>query len=158
VGEDDEWAGLARVMEQPHLTTDPRFATLGQRRAHHDELDEIIATWAAKLDVSSAFHCLQAAGVPAAPLLNDETFSNDANVVARKWLRPLTTTDVGTHLHPGHPYSGVEQMWRRGSPGLGEDNEYVYKEILGVTDGEYEHYRECKILSEDYLDKKGEPV
>jgi hypothetical protein len=40
---------------------------------------------------------------------------------------------------------------------LGEDNEYVYKKILGVSDEEYERYREEKFLAEDYLDRLGEP-
>jgi crotonobetainyl-CoA:carnitine CoA-transferase CaiB-like acyl-CoA transferase len=157
VGDDDEWIAMASVMGQPVLARDPRFATRDMRQAHHDELDVIIAEWAARQDVLDAFHRLQGAGIPAGPLLDEEHFSEDPNTVARGWLRPLRTTDVGTHLHPGHPYSGLDQVWRRGSPGLGEDNEYVYKELLGVTDKEFEHYRSIKILSEDYLDKTGEP-
>ena len=39
-----------------------------------------------------------------------------------------------------------------GRRALGEDNDYVYKTILGVTDDEFEHYRKLKILAEDYLD------
>jgi fatty acid desaturase len=69
----------------------------------------------------------------------------------------LPSLDVGTHLHPGLPYRGVAQEWRRGSPVLGEDNEYVYKKILGVSDVDFERYREEKFLAEDYLDPHGEP-
>ena len=75
----------------------------------------------------------------------------------RGWQQPLHSLDVGTHLHPGLPYRGVPQVWRRGSPVLGEDNEYVYKEILGVSDDEFERLRREKILAEDYLDPLGEP-
>ena len=81
----------------------------------------------------------------------------DPHVRDRGWLRPLTSLDVGTHLHPGHPYRGVPQAWRRGSPVLGEDNEYVYKDLLGVSDADFERYRKEKILAEDYLDSAGEP-
>ncbi len=63
-------------------------------------------------------------------------FCADPHVRARGWLRPLTTTDVGTHLHAGLPYRGVPLVWRRGSPGLGEDNEYVFTQILGVSNEE----------------------
>jgi crotonobetainyl-CoA:carnitine CoA-transferase CaiB-like acyl-CoA transferase len=157
VGDDEEWAAMASVMGQPALARDSRFSSLEMRQAHHDELDVIITEWAARQEVSDAFHRLQAAGVPAGPLLDEAHFSEDPNIVDRGWLRPLRTTDVGTHLHPGHPYSGLDLVWRRGSPGLGEDNEYVYKELLGVSDEDYEHYRSIKILSEDYLDKAGQP-
>ena len=77
--------------------------------------------------------------------------------LSRQWQRPLHSLDVGTHLHPGLPYRGVPQEWRRGSPVLGEDNEYVYKQILGVSEEEYERYRVEKFLAEDYLDPSGEP-
>ncbi|MCW2523732.1 MAG: bbsF 1, partial [Frankiales bacterium] len=101
------------------------------------------------------FHRLQQAGVPAAPLMDDAMFCADPQVQARGWMRPLTHTDVGTHRHPSHPYRGVPQVWRRGSPALGEDNEYVYKSILGVTDEEFERYAETRMLALDYLAPDG---
>ena len=125
------------------------------RVEHHDELDELIGKWAAGLDVTEAFHLLQQAGVPAAPLMDEAMFSADPQVRARGWLRPLTTTDVGTHPHPSQPYRGVPQAWRRGSPSLGEDNAYVYREILGVTEAEYARYAETRMLAEDYLAPDG---
>ena len=62
--------------------------------------------------------------VAAGPLLDDESFTADAQIVARDWFRPLTSVDVGPHPHPGWPYLGLPLEWRRGSPVLGEDNEY----------------------------------
>jgi hypothetical protein len=51
----------------------------------------------------------------------------------------------------------VPQVWWRGSPSLGQDNEYVYKQLLGVPDDIYHRYRAEHILGEDYLDPSGEP-
>ncbi|HXN60730.1 MAG TPA: hypothetical protein VN886_09775, partial [Acidimicrobiales bacterium] len=104
-----------------------------------------------------AFHALQRHGVAAGPLLDDEMFGADPHLRERDWQRPLRSLDVGTHLHPGLPYRGVPQAWRRGSPVLGEDNEFVYKQILGVSDEAFECYRRDKILADDYLDPQGEP-
>ena len=53
---------------------------------------------------------------------------------------------------------GVPQAWRRGSPALGEDNAYVYKGILGVSDEDFERYREERILADDYLGPDGSPL
>jgi len=148
---------MAAAIGQPHLASDRRFAGDASRHANHDELDEIITAWTGPQDVFVAFHVLQAAGVTAGPLLDDEMFSADPHVQARHWLQPLTSLDVGTHAHPGLPYRGVPQVWRQGSPVLGQDNEYVYKQLLGVSDEDYERYRTDKILAEDYLDRSGEP-
>ncbi len=127
------------------------------RHAHHDELDAVLAGWAAQRSALDAFHELQDAGVAAGPLLDDDMFAADPHLQERAWQQPLTSLDVGSHLHPGLPYRGIVQAWRRGSPVLGEDNDYVYKEILGVSDEAFERFRRERILAEDYLDKTGEP-
>ena len=157
VGDDEAWRALAEVIGRGDLGRDPRFADAEGRQSHHDELDAVIGKWAAGQSPDAAFHALQRAGVAAAPILDDEPFAADPHFIERRWQRPLHSLDVGTHLHPGFPYHGVPQEWRRGSPVLGEDNEYVYKKVLGVSDAEYERYREEKILAEDYLDRLGEP-
>jgi crotonobetainyl-CoA:carnitine CoA-transferase CaiB-like acyl-CoA transferase len=157
VRDDDAWIALATAIGREDLARDPRFASLDQRLTHHDELDEVLGRWTAEQSATEAFHVLQQAGVAAAPLLDDGLFAADPHLRERRWQQPLNSLDVGTHLHPGWPYRGVPQEWRRGSPVLGQDNEYVYKEILGVTDGDFERYREEKILAEDYLDPNGDP-
>jgi crotonobetainyl-CoA:carnitine CoA-transferase CaiB-like acyl-CoA transferase len=90
--------------------------------------------------------------------MDDVMFADDPQIQARGWLRPLTATDVGSYPHPSHAFAGVPQAWRRGSPSLGEDNEYVYKKILGVSDEEYARYGEAHVLAEDYLAPDGTPL
>jgi crotonobetainyl-CoA:carnitine CoA-transferase CaiB-like acyl-CoA transferase len=157
VGDDEAWYALADAMGLKDLGRDPRFSDAAARQQHHDELDELIGEWAAGQSSLEAFHTLQRAGVAAGPLLSDEMFSADPHLRHREWQRPLQSLDVGTHLHPGLPYLGVPQVWRRGSPVLGEDNEFVYKQILGVSDEAFERYRRDSILADDYLDPQGQP-
>jgi crotonobetainyl-CoA:carnitine CoA-transferase CaiB-like acyl-CoA transferase len=157
VADDDEWQAMAAAIGRPELASDPRFADVGSRQANHDDLDAIITQWTAGRDVLDAFHVLQGSGVTAGPLLDDDMFSNDPHIEARRWLRPLSSLDVGTHPHPSHPYRGVPQLWWRGSPALGQDNDYVYKGLLGVSDEDYARYAAARILAEDYLDPSGEP-
>jgi crotonobetainyl-CoA:carnitine CoA-transferase CaiB-like acyl-CoA transferase len=157
VGDDEAWRALAGVLGRSELGRDARFADAASRRAHHDELDELIGAWSAQQSAPDAFAALQRAGVAAAPFLDDPSLAADPQFRARQWQRPLESLDVGTHLHPGLPYRGVPQEWRRGSPVLGQDNEYVYKDIMGVSDEDFERYRAAKILAEDYLDPLGDP-
>jgi crotonobetainyl-CoA:carnitine CoA-transferase CaiB-like acyl-CoA transferase len=157
VGDDEAWWALATAIGREDLRSDPRLADLAGRQAHHDELDTVIGAWAAERSALDAFHLLQRAGVAAGPLLSDDMFAEDPHLLDRQWQQPLLSLDVGMHLHPGLPYRGVPQSWSRGSPVLGEDNEYVYKEILGVSDEEFARYRRDRILAEDYLNPRGEP-
>ena len=157
VADDHEWAAFAAAIGHPELADDPRFARAADRFAHHDELDEIIGAWAADQDVMEAFHALQGAGIAAGPLLDEEMLAADPHVAERGWIRPLTGRDVGTHLHIGHAFRGIPQTWWRGSPVLGEDNDYVYKKLLGIDD-DYERLVADKVIVDDYLDANGEPV
>ena len=158
VAGDDQWATLATLIGKPELATEPKYATSAGRFEHQDELDELISTWTSTQDLMEAFHGLQAAGIAAGPQLDNELLASDPHVKARGWLRPLTTTETGTHLHIGYPFRGVPQAWRRGSPSLGEDNEYIYRKVLGLTDEEYERLVDAKVIVNDYLDANLNPV
>ncbi len=158
VDSDTAWEAMAKVMGAPELASDPRFAGASGRLAHVDELDAVVGAWAADQDVIEAFHALQAAGVAAAPLFDEALLAADPNVAARHWIRPLAATDVGTVDHLGHAFAGLPQVWTRGSPGLGEDNEYVYKDLLGLDDDAYRRLQAAGIAVNDYLDKDGNPV
>jgi crotonobetainyl-CoA:carnitine CoA-transferase CaiB-like acyl-CoA transferase len=105
-----------------------------------------------------AFHLLQAAGVPASPVMVNELLDADPNVAARGWLRPLESTDVGTYPHLGHAFRGLPLAWDRGSPTLGEDNRHVYQGVLGLDDAAYGRLVEQRIAVEDYLDAELNPV
>lgn len=157
IGDDDEWRSLCEVLDRGDLAADPSLATLAGRHARHDELDRVIQAWADGRDRVDAFHDLQNGGVTAAPHLDPIEFAVDRHVQARGLLREATSRDVGTHLHVGHIFKGVPQEWHRGAPALGEDNAYVYKELLGFDDAAYQDLVAQKIAVEDYLDPNGNP-
>jgi crotonobetainyl-CoA:carnitine CoA-transferase CaiB-like acyl-CoA transferase len=155
---DAEWAALATIVGGPALAGDGRFRRTEDRLARRDELDDLLGAWASGQDVVDAFHRLQEAGVPASPVMVDDLLEADPHVAWRGWLRPLTTTDVGTHPHLGHSFGGLPQAWDRGSPGLGEHNRHVYQGILGLDDATYASLVESGVAVEDYLDGDLKPV
>ncbi len=156
VGDDSQWRRLCQMLGREDLVA--RAPHLADRQAIHDELDEVLGEWLRRFDADDLFHRLQAGKIPAAPMMDDAHLVLDPQVVAREWLRPLESLDVGVHLHPGHIFSGVPQSWDRGSPVLGQDNEYVYRELLGVIESDYDAYRRSQLLSDDYLDAQGLPL
>jgi crotonobetainyl-CoA:carnitine CoA-transferase CaiB-like acyl-CoA transferase len=151
------WRALAEATGSPELGEDPRFAEGATRAEHHDDLDRILSAWTSSREMMDAFHLLQRAGVPAGPLLDDELLTADPHLAARGWFRPLDSGDMGSYLHPGLAFTGVPHAWRRGSPTLGEDNEYVYQELLGVSDEDYRRFTDERLLATDYLQPDGTP-
>jgi hypothetical protein len=47
--------------------------------------------------------------------------------------------------------------WTRGAPVLGEDNEYVFRELLGLDADAYRRHVAGGVASEDYVDRDGRP-
>jgi crotonobetainyl-CoA:carnitine CoA-transferase CaiB-like acyl-CoA transferase len=48
--------------------------------------------------------------------------------------------------------------WDRGSPALGEDNEYVFGKLLGLDDETYQRLQAARVIVDDYLDADRNPV
>jgi crotonobetainyl-CoA:carnitine CoA-transferase CaiB-like acyl-CoA transferase len=157
VVDDESWKAFTGVIGRADLTKDARLESAAGRLCAHDQLDEAITEWASKLSALDAFRELQAAGVAAAPVLDEGSFTSDPQVVSREWIRPLASRDVGSFDHLGHPFGGVPMAWERGAPALGQDNEYVMREILGLDAAEYDRLIRERVAVEDYLDSRGNP-
>jgi crotonobetainyl-CoA:carnitine CoA-transferase CaiB-like acyl-CoA transferase len=158
VRDDDEWTALARAIDREDLLSDARFATVAGRYAHHDELDRILTDWTTGQELMAAFHALQRHGVTAGPQLDEAMLATDPHVEARGWIRELASRDVGSYRHIGYAFQGLPQLWERGAPVLGEDNDHVYRHVLGLDDAEYERLVEAKVIVDDYLDRDMNPV
>jgi benzylsuccinate CoA-transferase BbsF subunit len=146
---DEEWASCCRVIGNPALTEDSRFSTLLGRKDNEGELDGLVTEWTIKRQAEEVMSLMQAAGVPAGvvetaedqldydPQLNHRQFFRELeHPVAKKYRTPL-----GTHFL----LSKYEFQPKR-APLLGEHNEYVFKDILGMSDAEYEGLVEEKVI------------
>lgn len=159
VGTDVQWRGLRRAMGDPAWAADSRFDTAEGRRAAHDQIDAGITAWTGTLDPYTVFHTCQREGVPAGPVMDEADAYSDPHLRARGFFREMFTPHTGTHEYPAHlwHWNGPPLRWEP-LHGLGEDNEYVYKQILGLSDDEYSAAGEEGHLSMDYLDARGQPL
>lgn len=162
VSSDDEWARLVDVMGRPEWSIHPDLATNDGRWPRHDEIDEHLARWTETQHRDELFHLLQRAGVPAAPVLTEADAFADPHLIAREYFRPLDSPETGKHLYPGHSFrwldGGAPLAWGRPAPGLGVDNEYVYRDVLGFDDDGWDAARADGHISLDYLDAEGNPL
>ena len=132
------WATLCELMERPDLLADPALADLSGRRAAHDALDAAIAQWTALRPADEIAACLQAHGIAATPTLEPGDVVHDPHLVARGFPEAIAQLEGGVHLTLGVPWLIDAERPRVGGPPprLGQDNAYVFGELLGLSKSE----------------------
>ena len=75
----------------------------------------------------------------AGPVMDDADAVADPHLAAREYFVEVDHVDAGRHRYPGFPYRFTNNPLevRRPPVRLGEHNEYVYKELLGISEEEY---------------------
>ena len=138
VSNDSEWKDLCKAMGDPDWTRNKKYDTLPGRKENEDELENRIAGWTIEYTAEEAMQMLQAAGVPAGIVQTAEDLFNDPQLKHREHFRFLEHKVIGTHAYhsPAYRLSKTPCHIWKSAPCLGEDNEYVYKEILGLSDDE----------------------
>lgn len=136
---DKEWEALCKVMKRPELIDDERFFNSVNRRKNQDEFDQIVSEWTKDHDKYALMHILQANGVPAGAVLDQRDCFSDPHILERGFFEEMTQEDCGTHLYPGLTWKMSKTPNHLRTPPclLGEHNEYVYKELLGISDEKY---------------------
>ena len=134
-GSDGEWRALCGAMGRPELADDPRFQTLAGRKANEDALEALVEEWTSTQDPMAATELLQAAGVAAFPPMVNYMLDADPHLAERGFWVEKEHPEVGTVRHAGIPWRMSEtpcEVWRA-APTLGQDNEYVFGELLGMS-------------------------
>jgi len=136
---DEEWQGFGRAIGKPAWTRDKKFSNGLSRLKNQDELDKLVEEWTLQHDHYEVMHVLQKEDVPAGPIMDERDVHEDPHIEARDWFQDVTQEEVGTHRHPGEfcQMSKTRMRIRRPPCRLGEHNEYVYKQLVGVSDEEY---------------------
>jgi len=132
VANDAEWQRLCDVLEAKALTE--RYATMGDRHAHSAELDADLARLTCSHDAEALARRLRAAGVPASKSATAVDVIGDQQLWDRGLYRFVTDHREGQRPILGPPWRMARAPARiaRGAPDLGEDTDYVLREILGA--------------------------
>jgi crotonobetainyl-CoA:carnitine CoA-transferase CaiB-like acyl-CoA transferase len=132
VRDDTEWQALARVLGQDG---DPRFATAQGRLAHREELDRLLTQWLASCNADETADRLQQAGVCAHVSWNMQDIASDPHLREREALTEVSAPDIPKRLAVGAParFGRTDDVGiRRLTPTLGQDEDYVFGELLGL--------------------------
>lgn len=140
---------LCEVMGMPQLATDERFDTIPKRKQRHVELKAIIEEWCADKNVDELVEMLLAAGVPAAPIYNLAQVVKDPHIAKAREMfvdvkhpKAGNTTLTGCHIK----LYDTKPSIRKPAPLLGEHNQEVYSELLGIDKERLEQLKEKGVI------------
>jgi benzylsuccinate CoA-transferase BbsF subunit len=136
---DEEWQCFCRVIGNPDWTRESRFATLTGRKQNEDELDRLVEEWTSKHTAEEVMTLMQKAGVGAGIASNLRDLTADPQLAHYQCFKEIDHPEMGKNSFyhpPGYTLSRAAHERGR-PPMIGESNEHVYTELLGIPDEEY---------------------
>jgi crotonobetainyl-CoA:carnitine CoA-transferase CaiB-like acyl-CoA transferase len=132
--QDDQFAGLCRVIERADLATDDRFQSMVERFAHWLELVPLLAEEIAKIPSALFLERARSEGAPFAPVNSLDDFLVDPQAVHRQCVVAHEDPRFGTvqYVAPPVRFERSPASIDRHAPRLGEHTDEVLLE-LGVT-------------------------
>ena len=143
----EQWIGLLDALERPQWALASALQTTEGRLANIDDLHAKLAEWTRTYDDRELAEILQSHGVAAAPVLNVADLLSDPHYRERDTFIEVThplgfkETIYGSYVKMSRSEVDV-----RPGPTIGQDNELVFKNMLGLPEEEYNNLVEQKII------------
>ena len=134
-----EWRRFVVALGSPEWASDMRFRTLYSRIRNRSELDTLIEAWTYQHDAGESMAILQKAGIAAGVVSNGaDLCERDPQLQARGYWASLKLPDGSEAKFDGIPFklSATPASVRQCTPEIGEHNDYVFGELLGLSRGE----------------------
>ena len=125
---------LAEAMGRAEMGSDPRYATGAARVENRDEVDAAVSAWTRTLDMDDLVRELDEREVPVSPINSIADIFRDPHFAARGCMVEVDDPILGPTRMPGvvPRLSDSPGLVERLAPSLGEHNEEVYGELLGL--------------------------
>ncbi|GAB3397384.1 CoA transferase [Amycolatopsis echigonensis] len=146
--QDTVFRRLADAMGRPELATDERYATHGARGKSMEELDGLIAEWTSTMKADDLLELMNDKGVPAGRIYRAKDMLTDPHFAAREAIVRLVHPEIGEFaMHNVVPkLSDTPGKVRHVGPELGEHNEVIYRDLLGLADDELVSLRSAGVI------------
>jgi benzylsuccinate CoA-transferase BbsF subunit len=136
VRNDAEWQALLRVLGTPAELAAARFTMAAERLRQRDELDALLGKQLATCNADTLAQRLQRAGVCAHVSWTLQDIAQDTHLRTRGATTEVHAPGIAPRLAVGAParFSGMPEVGiRRLTPALGQDEDYVFGELLGLN-------------------------
>jgi len=138
-----------KVLHREDLLTDPRFLSNALRCENHAALKVEVEKWSTTLTKEEAYEAINAAGVPASPINDLYQVSHDPHIVEdREMFIPVKHPVIGDMRVNGNPVKLLDMMpeVRTCAPALGQHNEEIYGQLLGMDKAQLEALEEDHVI------------
>ena len=145
---DEEWQGFKRALGNPPWAEARRFATLTGRLKNKAKLDRLVEDWTKEHIAEEAMALFQKQGVAAGVVQDASDLAQDPQLKERGFFIELNHPELGKTISDAVPIrlSDTPARYTRPAPLLGQDNDYVYGELLGMSDGELAELKKQGII------------
>ena len=145
---DAVWRRLALLIGGEALADDPRYASHEARGQHQAQLDTLIARWTAEQPLEQLLEQLDSAAVPAGSIYSMADIVDDIHYRHREMLVEIQDKQLGSLHMPGivPKLSATPGRVAWAGPALGEHNLQIYRELLGMTEEEYQQLQAQGVL------------
>ncbi|MFQ5683028.1 MAG: CaiB/BaiF CoA transferase family protein [Candidatus Binatia bacterium] len=135
-----EWKSLCQVMGNPAWTRETRFATLQVRKENEEELNQKIGRWTVGFTGKEITEKLQNVGVRSGIVNRMRDLYTDPQLKHRGQWVELEHPEIGRMHYQRPPFilSSTRSDHTKRDPLLGEHNSYFYRELLGLSEKDYD--------------------
>jgi formyl-CoA transferase len=146
--QDTVFSRLAEAMGQPGLAQDPKYSTHGARGAYQVELDALVEAWTQTLTTRQVLDLMDQFGVPAGLIYRAPDMLEDPHFKARDAIVTVPHPDFGElkMQNVAPKLSATPGSVRSPSPGLGQHNDEIYLQVLGLAPQRYAELKEAKVI------------
>ena len=138
-----QWHALCKVLGWTEWSRMKKFSNLAKRRKHSQELDKFLESCTMKYHAEELASLLNEAGVPAGVVKNAKDLATDPHLLERNFFIRLEDPQFGETILNESPIrfrqGSLSRNWKA-APLLGEDNRYVFVELLGLSESEVSSY------------------
>lgn len=148
ISSEQEWQQFCLAMELPQWTKDPKFQTMESRLKNADELNVHIENWTRQRTNHQVMKILQANGIPAGAVQNSEDLYYDLQLRSRNEMLEMDVYPHGRITFDRLPVSlseGQKPVFD-GTPVFGAHNDYVFKQLLGLSQDEIDRLTGDKVI------------
>ena len=148
VSSDEEWNAFCNAIGNPEWTRKEEFSDAMSRWKNQRELDSLIREWTINYDHYEVMMILQKAGVMAGASLNIEDVVNDTHLKERGFLVDIEYPNMTKLRRPSLPWrlSDTPKGNYQYAPSLGEHNDYVFGELLGLSKNDINSLEKAKVI------------
>jgi crotonobetainyl-CoA:carnitine CoA-transferase CaiB-like acyl-CoA transferase len=145
---EEQWQSFCHVLGHPDWIKEGRFTTVAKRKENRKELDDLLTQWTTQHTAEEVVDLLQGAGISSGVVQNAEDVSGDPQLTAREFFVQLEHPVLGKTISSRSAirFEVDSTVGWKAAPLLGEDNRYVFLELLGLTESDFSSYAEKGII------------